>query len=42
MGLVGGCALIGSLVIWTYSFTGLPFVIKIISGNCSESMGPVV
>ena len=42
MGPVRGCALIGSLVIWTYSFTGLPFVIKIISGNCSESMGPVV
>ena len=42
MCLVRGCALVGSLAIWTYSLTRLPFVIKIISVNSSESMGPVV
>ena len=42
MCLVHGCALIGSLAIWAYSLTGLPFVIKINSANCSESMDPVV
>ena len=40
--LVRGCALIDSLAIWAYSFTGLPFVINIISVNGSESLGPVV
>ena len=42
MYLVHGCALIGSLAIWMYSLTRPPFVIKIISVNGSESMGPVV
>ena len=37
-----GCALVGSLAIWTYSLTRLPFVINIISVNGSESVGPVV
>ena len=42
MYLVRGCALVGSLAIRAYSLTRLPFVIKIISVNGSESMGPVV
>ena len=42
MYLVRGCALVGSLAIWTYSLTMLPFVIMIISVNGSESIGPVV
>ena len=42
MYLVRGCALVGSLAIQTYSLTRLPFVIKIISVNGSESVGPVV
>ena len=42
MCLARGCALIGSLAIWTYSLTRLPFVIKIINVNYSEPMGPVV
>ena len=40
--LVCGCALVGSLAIQTYSLTRPPFVIKIISVNGSESVGPVV
>ena len=39
---VRGCALVGSLAIWTYSLTRLPFVIKIIGANGCESMDPVV
>ena len=42
MYLVRGCALFGSLAIQTYSLMRLPFVIKIISANGSESVGPVV
>ena len=42
MCLVRGCALIGSLAIWTFSLKKLPFVIKKNSLSCSESMGPVV
>ena len=42
MYLVRGCALVGSLAIRTYSLTRLPFVIKIISVNGSESVCPVV
>ena len=42
MFLVRGCELVGSLAIWTYSLTRLPFVIKIISVNGSESMDSVV
>ena len=42
MYLVRGCALVGSLAIQTYSLTRFPFVIKIISVNGSESVGPVV
>ena len=42
MYLVRGCALVGSLAVQTYSLTRLSFVIKIISVNGSESVGPVV
>ena len=42
MCLVRGYTVIDSFAIWAYSFTGLPFVIKIISVNCSESLGSVV
>ena len=42
MYLVRGCALVGSLAIQMYSLTRLSFVIKTISVNGSESVGPVV
>ena len=42
MYLVHSCALVGSLAIWTYNLTRLPFIIKIVSVNGSKSMGPVI
>ena len=42
MCLVRGCALVGSLAIWTYGLTRLPFVISIVTVNDNESMSPVV
>ena len=42
MCFVRGCALIGSLAIWAYSLTGLPFVIKIFGVNRIEPLEPII